>query len=250
MCKFLNTPLGECDPAMVRVMFSALEEYFVGRLPSDAGAEGAESVHAVIWGRLRGVFDEPGPDGSPAEAAEPAPAMSMDVVPAAAIDAAPDAPTDAVPDAPTHAASVALTDAAPAVAMDAARDAKSAAPPNEQPDAPLVSAPALPEALLTALAAALRGTSPVSPDSLCETPAPTLAGSATMAVSAAAETTPGAPVLGKPSFPRSLLPRTFAFHRGRWLLRCCRQFLRCRHGLRQFTSRTARRGPLSPPLLC
>ena len=186
MCKLLNTPLGDCDPAMARMMFTALEEYFVGRLPADAGAEGAELVHAVIWGRLGGLFDEPGPDASPAEAADPASATPMEVVPASTANAAADAPAQAT--------LVALTDAAPAAAMDtvasvvaaSAPDAEMDTAPHASPnawadvspdtwrlaatdaehDARLAAAPALPEGFLALLATALRGTPPMPPSPL------------------------------------------------------------------------------------
>ncbi len=195
MCKLLNTPLGDCDPAMARMMFTALEEYFVGRLPADAGAEGAELVHAVIWGRLGGLFDEPGPDASPAEAADPASATPMEVVPASTANAAADAPAQAT--------LVALTDAAPAAAMDtvasvvaaSAPDAEMDTAPHASPnawadvspdtwrlaatdaehDARLAAAPALPEGFFALLATALRGTPPMPPSPPCDTQAATLA---------------------------------------------------------------------------
>jgi hypothetical protein len=265
MCKFLNTPLGDGDPAMARMMFTALEEYFVGLLPADAGAEGAAWVHGVIWGRLGGVLDERGPDCLPAEAAEPAPAAPMDVVSAAAVDA--------VPDALAHAACVALTDAAPASTTDTAASVAAASPPGAASHAPpyaradlspdawpdagidaaIDGAPALPEGLLALLATALRGTSHVPPEPLRDAKGATLADNAAVAAIAAAEISPETDVPRTPCLRhrQSLRHRSrLALHGCRSLFHCCRWFLGCWHDFLQRGSRDERRCPLSPPLLC
>ena len=257
MCTFLNTPMEECDPDMLRQLFSAFEEHVIGLMPPEA----AETIHAVIWGRLGGVLDEPGPNGPPAEALEPAPAMTMGVVPASTMDA----PADAAPDALTHAASVTLMHAAPAAATDAAlasptdaaptvpRDAMPAVPGYEEPEAPLVSAPALPAGLLALFATAWRNTPPASPDPLREAQAATLADRASIALIAAAETTPDTALPQKPALRRNQSFRSwrvFLFHRGRSLFHRCRQLFGCWYGFSRFGSRNEQHCLLSPPLLC
>ncbi len=273
MCKLLNTPLGDCDPAMARMMFTALEEYFVGRLPADAGAEGAELVHAVIWGRLGGLFDEPGPDASPAEAADPASATPMEVVPASTANAAADAPaqatlvalTDAAPAAATHSAASVVAASAPYAETSAAPHAPSGAMAAVSPDtwphaakdathdARLAAAPALPEGFLALLATALRGTPPMPPSPLCDTQAATLADATAVAAIAAAETTPNAAVPQKPGLRRNqsfLCRRIFLCRRSRSLFHRCRRLFGCLCSFLNRGSRDERRGPLSPPLLC
>lgn len=182
MCAFLNTPMEDCDPEMLRMLFTAFEDYVVGLMPPEA----AETIHAVIWGRLRGVLDDPGPNGPPDEAPEPVSILSMDVMPATAMETAPNAPADTAPNASTHAALVALTDAAPAAAPDAPPDApRDAMPPaaeDEHTNAPLLSAPALPEGLLAVFVTAWRDIQPASPDLLREAQAATLADSVNVAV--------------------------------------------------------------------
>jgi hypothetical protein len=263
MCHFLNTPIGDSDPAMVRALFTALEEYLVALLSSKPGFPGAETVHAVIRARLGGLLDAPGPDAPPTEAPDPALAIiSGDAVPATAMDAAPDAPADATPDAPAPAASTAVTDEAfvastddlaPVAGTDAPPHANPATPINSQPDAPLVSAPTLPEAFLALFAAAWRGAKPVSPDPLREAPAATLAESVPIAAIATAETTPATGVPRQQGFHRSqsfLFGRTFLLRHGRSLAHCYRLLFDCWRRAFSVGSRDERRCLLSPPLLC
>ncbi len=262
MCHFLNTPIGDSDPAMVRALFTALEEYLVGLMSSKPGFPGAETVHAVIRARLGGLLDAPTPDAPPTEAPDPALAISGDAVPATAIDAAPDAPADATPDALAPAAATAVTDEAfvastddlaPVAGTDAPPHTNPATPVNSQPDAPLISAPTLPEAFLALFATAWRDAKPVSPDPLRETPAPTLADSVTIAAITAVNTTPATAVPRQQGFHRSqsfLFGRTSLLRRGRSLSHCYRLLFVCWRRAFNVGSRDERRCLLSPPLLC
>jgi len=63
---FLNMPLEECDPEMLRVVLMALAATIADAMPPEAGLTDAGAVFSTLWGRLAGSLDDPGPDTLPA----------------------------------------------------------------------------------------------------------------------------------------------------------------------------------------
>ncbi|HET8997270.1 MAG TPA: hypothetical protein VFN42_11435 [Acetobacteraceae bacterium] len=63
----LNTPLEDCDPALVRLLFAALAQEIAACLPPEAEMTAAQKMYAGLWGDLIAKLAECGLDDAPAE---------------------------------------------------------------------------------------------------------------------------------------------------------------------------------------
>jgi hypothetical protein len=132
-CAILNTPLGDCDPETLELLFSALAEHIAGLMSPESGATDAEATLPSLWDRLNAMLADAG--------AEPPPEAAPDAAPATPAEAeqneAPAAPDPTAQTSP------------PAPAKRPAKAAPFVAPP--LPDPPAADPP--PDAAITALAA-------------------------------------------------------------------------------------------------
>lgn len=81
-CAILNTPVEECDPVLVRLLFAALAQHLAASMPPEADMTEAQKAMAKLWGELIAKFAEAGPDVPPAEAAAAAAPDAPPVSPA------------------------------------------------------------------------------------------------------------------------------------------------------------------------
>jgi len=86
-CAFLNTPVEECDPDLLRLILSVLVEHIVDCLPPELGMD-AKALFSTLCGRLGTVPDAAAPDVSPAEQPAAAPDVPENAAPATAPDPA------------------------------------------------------------------------------------------------------------------------------------------------------------------
>ena len=118
---FFNTPVGQCDPEMLRVVLFAFSRNLARRLPPELQGTDADALFAKIWDRLSPALDAAAPDRSPPGQPSPTPDASNDAgtdatqaptvempPPATAHVAAETPVTQAGPDAVALAASVVL----------------------------------------------------------------------------------------------------------------------------------------------
>ena len=97
-CDILNTPVGESDPEVLRMLFAGLARHIADTMPPGSGMADPQAVFAVLWGRMSAVL---GPADAPAEQPKEAPADQPEAAPAipAAVEPQTEAP-DAAADAP------------------------------------------------------------------------------------------------------------------------------------------------------
>lgn len=102
-CAFFNTPLEECDPAMVEASLAALAQLLAPMVPAEAGMGDADAVLTYLWGRVGGAFPPPATDApaepEPAAAIEPTPdaPASPDMQPRTMLSAADEAAPETMP---------------------------------------------------------------------------------------------------------------------------------------------------------
>ena len=82
-CALFNTPVEDCDPAILRLLLAVLARHIADRMGPVLGQD-AETLFAALCDRLSTVPGDAGPDASPADAAVPARATPA----AAALDPA------------------------------------------------------------------------------------------------------------------------------------------------------------------
>lgn len=92
-CAFLNTPVEDCDPEVLRPLLSALAQHIAAALPPELGMSDPQAVFATLWGRL-GCETTPAP--APPEHPDPAPPPSAE----ADVPAAPDSVASALQHSP------------------------------------------------------------------------------------------------------------------------------------------------------
>lgn len=78
-CAILNTPLEECDPAVLEVLSSAFIQYLEQMLPQEPDAGDSGELMSGLWGRLNAALAAASPDAAPPDEAA-----------AAAVEAVPD----------------------------------------------------------------------------------------------------------------------------------------------------------------
>lgn len=84
VCELLNTPVGECDPVLLRGVFQVFAQCIAEQLPPELGLNNPDALFATLWGELAEALAQDPADAVPVEApAEP---------PSTGSDAAPDAP--------------------------------------------------------------------------------------------------------------------------------------------------------------
>jgi hypothetical protein len=112
-CTFLNTPLEDCDPDMLRVLLAALADTLAELMPPEANIADLSPLFATLRGLAANAPDATGLDPLPAvpppSKAEPVPAepaaasdsqaLASPAVPPEALPAAPVLSTDTRPDA-------------------------------------------------------------------------------------------------------------------------------------------------------
>jgi len=95
-CTFLNTPLEECDPEMLTLLYAVLAEHIAAVMPAEAGLGDAGEVFSKLWGRLAAAVGDVVPGAWPAVAPPDAPVVAPDPLAAAS----PDVPAEPLADAP------------------------------------------------------------------------------------------------------------------------------------------------------
>ena len=73
ICAVLNTPLGECDPEVLRILLASLAIAIGHSMPAESGFVDPQGLFSSLWDRFAGLLDQPPPD-APAPAAPTAPA--------------------------------------------------------------------------------------------------------------------------------------------------------------------------------
>ena len=73
VCAFLNTPVEECDPDLMRVVLAMLARHIADSMPPELGMD-VEALFSTLYGRLGAEPGEAGADAPPAEEPSPAPA--------------------------------------------------------------------------------------------------------------------------------------------------------------------------------
>ncbi len=142
---FLTTPMEECDPATLDLLFSTFAQHIADAMASGSGFADPKALFAKVCGCFDAAIDHAEPNAAPAVS----PQAVTDAAPATATDAAPEALADAAPATPTDVTPAAPTDSVPdALRMPVAPvpEALSAAPATTLPDEPFVLPPALTEA--------------------------------------------------------------------------------------------------------
>jgi hypothetical protein len=125
MCAILNTPVEDCDPEILRVVFTAFAELIADALPPELrGLDGGE-LFSTLAGRLGSARGEARQDAAPELPPEPAPET--------AVAAMPDAPPQTMAARPAERGTAGAADA----------PISSAATSDLAPDAPLHSGPAI-----------------------------------------------------------------------------------------------------------
>jgi hypothetical protein len=72
-CAFFNTPIAQCDPALLPPMLMAFSEFIAATMTPRDGLQDAQDVFSLLTGRLAAVLAEvPGDTPAAAEMAEPA----------------------------------------------------------------------------------------------------------------------------------------------------------------------------------
>ena len=75
VCAFLNTPVEDCDPDLLRVVLDMLAQHIADSVPAELGLD-AKALFAELWGSLGSELDPDRPDIPPAEA-PPAPPATL-----------------------------------------------------------------------------------------------------------------------------------------------------------------------------
>ena len=100
-CTFLNTPLEECDPEMLTLLYAVLAEHIAAVMPAEAGMGDAGEVFSKLWGRLAAAVGDAVPAAGPAVAPPDAPVAAPDPLAAASpAEALPHMPAEALADVP------------------------------------------------------------------------------------------------------------------------------------------------------
>ena len=105
VCQILNTPVGECDPQLLRLVLFVLANHIAKNRP-ELGMTDPQALFAKMWGRVAFAIEQPKPEQSPATPPElpgatpeaepePAQATSPSKAPASPEDAATDSVTAA-----------------------------------------------------------------------------------------------------------------------------------------------------------
>ena len=79
-CALFNTPVEDCDPAILRVVLAVLARHIADRMGPVLGQD-AETLFAALCDRLSTVPGDAGPDAAPAAAAVPARATPAEAAP-------------------------------------------------------------------------------------------------------------------------------------------------------------------------
>jgi hypothetical protein len=142
LIKLLNTPMQDCDPEALRLLFSAFACFIASAMPPGMAALGltnAEDVFGYIQGSVGGVLDGATLASEPACEQTPPPA------------AQPQAPPPGQPQAPPPTQPQAPPPTPPGAAPEQQYGAPPAAPMATTPPATLPSPPAVPDPVLTNL---------------------------------------------------------------------------------------------------
>ncbi len=141
--EFLNTPLEECDPAMVGLVLEALAEAIAGMMTPQEGMQDARDVFLALSSRLGALTG--GMQGTPPESvpADPAAAAETAAADRTRAVADPDAtgPQAASPDLPGSAPAAGSAAAPPDGSAGAQGEAAAATAGSDQPAAPPVAQP-------------------------------------------------------------------------------------------------------------
>lgn len=65
VCELLNTPVGDCDPALLREVFRIFAACVADQLPPELGLNDPRALFATLWGQLADAIDQPAPDAAP-----------------------------------------------------------------------------------------------------------------------------------------------------------------------------------------
>ena len=84
MCAFLNTPAGQCDPDILRVVLESLARHIADCMPPELGLTDAGAVFSTFRSRFGALLGEAGPDAPPG--------TEQPAAPVTAVDAGPDLP--------------------------------------------------------------------------------------------------------------------------------------------------------------
>ena len=84
MCAFLNTPAGQCDPDILRVVLELLARHIADCMPPELGLTDAGAVFSTFRSRFGALLGEAGPDAPPG--------TEQPAAPVTAVDAGPDLP--------------------------------------------------------------------------------------------------------------------------------------------------------------
>jgi hypothetical protein len=100
-CAVLNTPLKDCDPETLRLVFSTFTQHINQVLSPEAGITDPQAILPNLWHRISTALADTNADASLSTTPEARPATPADVVPNAPI-ASPDPPAKAPPTEPTR----------------------------------------------------------------------------------------------------------------------------------------------------
>lgn len=145
--EFLNTPLEQCDPAIVHLLFAALAAHIAETLPPELGMGDAREVFAKLSGRLGGFCGDLVPDAFGAVepgAAPAAPVAASADAPAFPPEASPDVPVG-LPDTARESHLAALEGNVVSASIDtleAGTDTNALPPPEDLVGVPLAICPA------------------------------------------------------------------------------------------------------------
>ena len=250
---FLTTPMEECDPAKLALLYSTFEQHIAEAITSGAGFKDPKALFARVCGCFDAAIDHAQPGATaavpPLAAADAAPVPSTDAAAEPPTGAAPAAPTGETLTAPAGAASEASPQAAPAAPTQPMPiDAAPAVLADAVSNALLVPVAPLPEAVLAALVAALPD-APLVPARtlLLSAPAAALPAGITVCENPTSEAAPYGTVPPQPGLRRAkLLYRSKSLRHGRRSrIRCWRRDGNGRPVLRRGRLYNA---PRNPPL--
>jgi len=131
-CAFLNTPVEECDPELLRLILAALAEHIVDCLPPELGLD-AEALFSTLCHRIGAAPDQAETDQAAPDQAAPDQA-ALDAPPDALPASAPAAPEHAEPGAPPAKQPVAPENAVPDDPPDVEQAAAQPGPHDAEPE--------------------------------------------------------------------------------------------------------------------